>query len=100
MNLIDLKNYLSLVNPDPEMYCFLLRNDSLSIFNRTASNRIFISILITKHTEKENAFKIFSEDNHLSNYFSWLYDVLDITLLKDTHTREHSYQDYIVKLRD
>lgn len=100
MNLIDLKNYLSLVNPDPKMYCFLLRDDSLSIFNRTASNRIFISILITKHTEKENTFKIFSEDNHLSNYFSWLYDVLDITLLKDTHTREHSYQDYIVKLRD
>lgn len=74
MNLLNLRNYLCLVNPDPEKYCFFLRNDSLSIFNLTASTTHFISILIAKHTEKENTFKIFSEDNHLSNYFSWLYD--------------------------
>lgn len=99
MNLIDLKNYLSLVNPDPEMYCFLLRNDSLSIFNRKASITYIKSILIKEGIE-EDTFSIFTEDNQLSNYFSWLYDVLDITLLKDTKTREHSFQDYIVKLRD
>lgn len=100
MNLIDLKNYLSLVNPDTEMYCFLLRNDSLSIFNRTASTTHFISILITEHTEKENTFKIFSEDNHLSNYFSWLYDVAKVTLLNQTHTREHSFENYALELKD
>ena len=99
MNIIDLKNYLSLVNPDTEKYCFLLRNDSLSIFNRTVSGRV-ISILITKHTEKENTFKIFSEDNHLSNYFSWLYDVAKVTLLNQTHTKEHSFETYTLELKD
>lgn len=99
MNLTDFKNYLLLVNPDPTNFVFLLRDDSLSIFNRMASITYIKSILIKEGIE-EDTFSIFTEDNQLSNYFSWLYDVLDITLLKDTHTREHSYQDYIVKLRD
>lgn len=100
MNLLNLRNYLCLVNPDPEMYCFLLRNDSLSIFNRTASTTHFISILITKHTEKENTFKIFSENNHLSNYFSWLYGVTKVTLLNKTHTRKYSFENYTLELKD
>lgn len=99
MNLLNLRNYLCLVNPDPTNFVFLLRNDSLSIFNRKASVTYIKSILIDKDIEKD-IFHIFTEDNQLSNYFSWLYDVLDITLLKDTKTREHSFQDYIVKLKD
>ena len=100
MNLLNLKNYLSLVNPDLEMYCFLLRNDSLSIFNRTASTTHFIGILITKYIEEEDTFKIFSEDNHLSNYFSWLYDVAKVTLLNQTYTKEHSFENYTLELKD
>lgn len=99
MNIIDLKNYLSLVNPDTEKYCFLLRNDSLGIFNRTASVAYIISILITKDREKD-IFNIYSEDNKLSNYFSWLYDVAKITLLNQTHTREHSFENYTLELKD
>lgn len=94
MTLTDFKNYLLLVNPDPTNFVFLLRDDSLSIFNRKASTTYIKSILIKKGIE-EDTFSIFTEDNQLSNYFSWLYDVLDITLLKDTKTREHSFQDYI-----
>ena len=100
MNLLNLKNYLSLVNPDPEMYCFLLRNDSLSIFNRTASTVYIISILIAKDTHKEDTFNIYSKDNYLSNYFSWLYDVAKVTLIMQTHTREHSSEYYTLELRD
>lgn len=99
MNLTDFKNYLLLVNPDPTNFVFLLRNNSLSIFNRMASITYIKSILIKEGIE-EDTFSIFTEDNQLSNYFSWLYDVLDITLLKDTKTREHSFQDYIAKLKD
>lgn len=98
MNLTDFKNYLLLVNPDPTNFVFLLRDDSLSIFNRKASITYIKSILIKEGIE-ENTFSIFTENNQLSNYFSWLYDVLDITLLKDTKTREHSFQDYIVRLK-
>lgn len=57
MNIIDLKNYLSLVNPDTEKYYFLLKNNSLGIFNRTASVAYIISILITK--DRERIFLIF-----------------------------------------
>lgn len=99
MNLLNLKNYLCLVNPDTEKYCFLLRKDSLSIFNRTDSTAYIISILIKKGIE-EDTFDIFSEDNHLSNYFSWLYDVARITLVGEGSTREHTFQNYTLELKD
>lgn len=99
MNIIDLKNYLILVNPDTEKYCFLLKNNSLGIFNRTASVAYIISILIMKDREKDT-FNIYSEDNKLSNYFSWLYDVAKVTLLNQTHTREHSFETYTLELKD
>lgn len=99
MTLIDFKNYLSLVNPDPTNFVFLLRGDSLSIFNQKASATYIKSILIEKDIE-EDTFSIFTEDNQLNNYFSWLYDVAKVILLNQTHTREHSFETYTLELRD
>lgn len=99
MNIINLKNYLNLVNPS-DNYRMYLKKD----YTRGEVIDIhYLCILprqVTIYKDKNNELMLEAWDDELNHYFPWLRKVLKVKYLKSMHYGTFGTKIYKIAMKD
>ena len=97
MNIIDLKNYLNLVNPNDDYKIFLTK-DLTRVNIKYTCTLIPRYLVIFKNKNEELILE--ANRNELNVYFPWLYKVLNIKYLRSRDRLTFEVRIYKVTMKD
>lgn len=99
MNLVNLKNYLNLVNPS-DNYRMYLKKDYTRGEVIDIHYLCILPRLVTIYKDKNNELILEAWDDELNHYFPWLLKVLKIKWFKSMHYDTFDIKLYKIAMKD